>query len=357
MMLFRSIRESDLQAIHQLAEHSGIGMTTLPKDKEVLQKRLTWACSSFQKMVNQPVSEYYLFVLEDPATGKIVGTSAIEAAIGYEMPFYSYKILKRTRICYSLNIRSDYDVLSLVNDNQGRSEICTLFLEPEYRHSNNGLLLSRARFLFMANYPNRFASTVIAEMRGISDEEGHSPFWDNVGRHFFHMPFPEADRLTISTNKQFIADLMPRNPLYVKLLAPEAQAVIGKPHQSTVPAMNILMREGFRYNSYIDIFDAGPTIEAPRQQIRTIASSQVMTVKNISDEVSSKRFLLANTRLDFRATISQAVFNAQQSSCILSKETAELLAVKQGDCVRLAPLKIEEPTIYSESKNENKPSK
>lgn len=281
MMLFRSVRKADLNAVYRLAKHSGIGMTTLPKDKEVLERRLEWACASFQKAVNQPVSEYYLFVLEDPATGKIIGTSAIEAAIGHDLPFYSYKVLKRTRISYSLNIRSDYEILSLVNDNQGRSEICTLFLEPEYRHNNNGLLLSRARFLFMAHYPARFASTVIAEMRGISDEEGHSPFWDNVGRHFFHMPFPEADRLTISTNKQFIADLMPRNPIYVKLLAPEAQAVIGKPHQSTVPAMNILMREGFRYNAYVDIFDAGPTIEAPRDQIRTIASSRIMTVKTL----------------------------------------------------------------------------
>ncbi|KTC86590.1 arginine N-succinyltransferase [Legionella brunensis] len=357
MMLFRSARDSDLDAIHHLAEHCGIGMTTLPKDKELLRKRLKWACDSFQKTVSHPISEYYLFVLEDPATGQVVGTSGIEASTGHDLPFYSYKISKRTRICHSLNIRSDYEVLSLVNDNQGRSEICTLFLESAFRHSSNGLLLSRARFLFMAHYPNRFASTVIAEMRGISDEWGHSPFWDNVGRHFFHMPFAEADRLTISTNKQFIADLMPRNPIYVKLLAPEAQAVIGKPHQSTVPAMNILMREGFRYNSYVDIFDAGPTIEAPRNQIRTIASSHIMTVKSISDEVSSKRFLLANTKLDFRATISQAIFNEQQNSCIISKKTAELLAIKRGDCVRLAPLQIEEQTIYSEPKHENKSAK
>lgn len=350
MMLFRRARETDLDAIFHLAEHCGIGMTTLPKDKELLRKRFAWSCASFEKTVHKPRSEYYLFVLEEPEKGQVIGTSAIEAATGHELPFYSYKLSKRTRICHSLNIRSDYEVLSLVNDNQGRSEICTLFLEPAYRQSSNGLLLSRARFLFIAHYPNRFASTIIAEMRGISDEWGHSPFWDNVGRHFFHMPFADADRLTISTNKQFIADLMPRNPLYVKLLAPEAQAVIGKPHQSTVPAMNILLHEGFRYHCYVDIFDAGPTIEAPRNQIRTLAASRIMTIKSISDEVGSKRFLLANTKLDFRATVSQAIFNTQQASCIISKETARLLEVKRGDCLRIAPLQIEEPTIYSEQK-------
>lgn len=353
MMLFRSARESDLDAIHQLAGHCGIGITTLPNDKELLRKRLNWSSTSFKKAVNSPNNEYYLFVLEDPTNSKVVGTSGIEASIGHSLPFYSYKLSKRTRICHSLNIRSDYEVLSLVNDNQGRSEICTLFLEPAYRHSFNGMLLSRARFLFMAHYPSRFASLVIAEMRGISDDAGHSPFWDNVGRHFFHMPFADADRLTLSSNKQFIADLMPRNPLYVKLLAPAAQAVIGKPHQSTIPAMNILLHEGFRYNSYVDIFDAGPTIEAPRSQIRTLAASRVLTIKSISDEVSSKRFFLANTKLDFRATISQVIFNERQGSCIISKKTAELLDLKRGDCLRIAPLQIDESSIFSEQKHEN----
>ncbi|MDX1836927.1 arginine N-succinyltransferase [Legionella taurinensis] len=338
MMLFRSANSGDLDAIYSLAQLCGIGMTTLPKDKELLQKRLQWSCDSFKRTIQHPHDEYYFFVLEHPATGEVVGTSAIEASTGHELPFYSYKVSKRTRICHSLNIRSDYEVLSLVNDNQGKSEICTLFLQPEYRKNHNGLLLSRARFLFIAEHPERFAPTIIAEMRGISDDLGHSPFWDNVGRHFFHMPFPDADRLTISTNKQFIADLMPRNPIYIKLLSPAAQAVIGQPHQSTVPAMNILLREGFRYNSYVDIFDAGPTIEAPINQIRTVAVSRVMTIKNLSDEVSGSHYLLANTKLDFRATISQMIFNEAKNTCIISKPTAELLKVRQGDRIRAAPL-------------------
>lgn len=341
-MLFRSVRESDLDAIHHLAEKSGIGMTTLPKDKELLKKRLEWSCNSYKKNVSKPACEYYLFVLEDLENKKIIGTSAIEAKTGYETPFYSYKVSKRTRICHSLGIRSDYEVLSLVNDNQGRTEICTLFLDPEYRKNHNGLLLSKARFLFMAHNPTRFASLVIAEMRGISDEQGLSPFWENVGANFFHMPFVEADRLTLATNKQFIADLMPRNPIYVKLLSKKAQAVIGQPHQSTVPAMNILLKEGFRYNNYVDIFDAGPTIEAPLAEIKTIALSRIMVIKSISDEVSSNEYLLANTHLDFRATINYAVVNEQESTCIISKTTANLLEVKCGDSLRIAPLKINE---------------
>lgn len=348
MMLFRRAVPEDLEAIHHLAEHSGIGITTLPKDKELLYTRLLWTNDSFLKPIIAPQNEYYFFVLEDPETGKLVGTSAIEAATGHHTPFYSYKLSKRTRVCHSLGIRSDYEVLNLVNDNQGKSEMCTLFLEPEYRRNSNGLLLSRARFLFIAHHPTRFAPTIIAEMRGISDKWGNSPFWDHVGEHFFHISFAKADMLTLATNKQFIADLMPRNPLYVKLLDTNAQAVIGKPHQSTVPAMNILLREGFRYNNYVDIFDAGPTIEAPTQSIQTVKSSQIRTIKNLSDQVSGKKFLLANTKLDFRATIGEVIFNEAGDSCIISKQTAKLLQLECGECLRIAPLHLEQSPFTNE---------
>jgi arginine N-succinyltransferase len=348
MMLFRRAHESDLDAIHKLAELSGIGMTTLPKDKDVLHKRLLWSCSSFKKKVKAPFNEYYLFVLENPENSEILGTSAIEAATGHEVPFYSYKIAKRTRICHSLNLRSDYEVLHLVNDNQGRSEVCTLYLKPEARINANGQFLSRARFLFIANNPQRFATNIVAEMRGISDDWGNSPFWDSVGRHFFQMSFAQADALTIGTDKQFIADLMPRSPIYIKLLPPEAQAVIGKPHFSAVPAMKLLFREGFRYNSYIDIFDGGPTIEAPSNQIRTIVLSRLMTITSISDEVCSNLFLIANTQVDFRASLAMAMLNLERETCIISKTTAELLKVKLGDQLRIAPLQTENSFSFTE---------
>lgn len=341
MMLFRSARDSDLEAIHQLATQSGvIGITTLPKNIELLKKRLDWSTSSFKTAVSTPGNEYYFFVLEEHNSGKVVGTSAIEATAGYNTPFYSYKISKRTRICHELNIRNDYEVLNIVNDNQGQSEICTLFLDPAYRINNNGSLLSRARFLFIAEYPARFTPTIIAEMRGMSDDEGRSPFWDQVGSHFFPMSFAEADRLTLSTNKQFIADLMPLQPIYVKLLAPSAQAVIGKPHQSAAPAMKILLKEGFRYNNYVDIFDAGPTIEAACNQIQTIAASKILVVNDTVDDISGERFIVANTTLDYRATVDRVALNEHQNTCFISHETAHMLQIRPGDKVRISPLGI-----------------
>ena len=103
-----------------------------------------------------------------------------------------------------------------------------------------------------------------------------SPFWDSLGKHFFQMPFAEADKLTTLTNKQFIADLMPRHSIYTSLLSKKAQSVIGKPHRSTKRAMKILEAEGFNFSHYVDVFDAGPTIEANLKQVRTIKKSKVL---------------------------------------------------------------------------------
>jgi arginine N-succinyltransferase len=339
MMLFRRAKKEDLEGIYQLADHEGTGITTLPKDKKILEKRLIWSNASFKKQVADPKHEFYLFVLEDPDTGQIVGTSAIDACVGVKLPFYSYKISKTTRLCHSLNIRNDYETLNLVNDKQGCSEICTLFLDAAFRKRNNGLLLSLGRFLFMANHPNRFSAEVVAEMRGFSDADGHSPFWDHVGYHFFHISFKEADRLTISTNKQFIADLMPNDPIPMSLLDKKAQNVIGRTHPNTLPAMNILLREGFRFNNYVDIFDGGPTLEVPLEEIKTIANSQCLTVESITkEEIEEKPHLIANTILDHRSVVSEILYNDKQKTCILSQKAAELLQVKTRDRIRIAPI-------------------
>src|SRR5262249_36368790 len=146
------------------------------------------------------------------------------------------------------------DTLFLTNDLTGAAELCSLFLQGEYRRDNNGSLLSKSRFLFMAEFPERFNPRVIAEMRGVSDEQGRSPFWEALGRHFFKMEFSEADYLSGIGQKSFIAELMPQHPVYTAFLDDEARAVIGQVHENTKPALAMLAGEGFRYNGYVDIF-------------------------------------------------------------------------------------------------------
>jgi arginine N-succinyltransferase len=334
-MLLRYAQESDLSSIYQLVKQRGVGMTTLPSDINILESRLAWAAESFKKSVNMPEHEYYLFVMENTATQEILGTSAIDACLGSPAPFYSYRLSHHTQSCDFLNIRCDYQMLNLVNDNHGRSELCTLFLDPMHRHQQNGCLLSRGRFLFMANFPERIADTVIAEMRGVSDKTGRSTFWDSLGQHFFNMSFDDADCQTLIKNKQFIADLMPKHPIYVHLLTKEAQAVIGKAHHLTQTALTILQQEGFKESDYIDIFDAGPTLQVMRNDIKTIRTSCIMTVQGIMDNMPGKQVLLSNTEPNFRATVAHILINEHEQSCLINKKTAELLQVDRFDKIRI----------------------
>ncbi len=338
MMLFRNVKLTDTSDIYELAVKSGIGITTLPKDINVLKKRINLSISSIAKNFHSPFNEYYLFALEDPKTSKVVGTAAIEASVGLISPAFSYKVSKIKNDCIDLNISNEYDLLTLTKNYQKGSEICTLFLDPSYRINSNGLLLSLARFLFIANFPERFFKKIVAEMRGVSDEDGNSPFWDGLGFNFFNMSFDKADRLSISTNKQFISDLMPKHPIYVNLLPKTAQEVIGNPHHLSKAAMQILLREGFRYNNHVDIFDAGPTLEAKKERIETIAKSCLLKLSNITNDIKSHSYLIANNKLDYRATLNHVLINNKEKTCAINHDTAEVLQLKLNDLVRVSPL-------------------
>ena len=57
-------------------------------------------------------------------------------------------------------------------------------------------------------------------MRGWQAETGRSPFWDHLGSKFFGLGFDSADHLSAVGDKRFIAELMPKYPIYVDLLPP-----------------------------------------------------------------------------------------------------------------------------------------
>ncbi|MDM1729226.1 arginine N-succinyltransferase, partial [Escherichia coli] len=154
----------------------------------------------------------------------------------------------------------------------------TLFLDPDWRKEGNGYLLSKSRFMFMAAFRDKFNDKVVAEMRGVIDEHGYSPFWQSLGKRFFSMDFSRADFLCGTGQKAFIAELMPKHPIYTHFLSQEAQDVIGQVHPQTAPARAVLEKEGFRYRNYIDIFDGGPTLECDIDRVRAIRKSRLVEV-------------------------------------------------------------------------------
>ncbi len=335
MIIIRPIQNSDYDALHRIAVESGHGFTSLPVNEELLRKRISHAEASFDSNVTEPGNEGYLFVMEDTETGKVVGTSGIEAAVGLDDAFYHYHLGKVVHSSRELNIYNTVETLSLCNDYTGASEICTLFLSESHRKNSNGRFLSRFRFLFMAEHTERFSETVIAEMRGVSDEDGSSPFWKWLEEHFFSLDFPTADYLTGIGKKVFIAELMPKYPIYVNLLSPEAQKVINKVHPKTVPALRLLEAEGFSRRGYVDIFDGGPTVETQTALVKTVRQSQKCQVL-IGDVDSDNKYIICNSKVaDFRATQAPVLLRETANQVVLTQAVADALMVNEGDWVRL----------------------
>jgi arginine N-succinyltransferase len=258
-------------------------------------------------------------------------------AVGLREPWYNYRVGLTVNSSPDLGIQRQIPTLFLNNEKTGQSELCSLFLRPDQRQGNSGRLLSLARLLFVAEFPHLFGDKLIAELRGSADEQGCSPFWDSLGRHFFKMDFSHADHLSGLGNKSFIAELMPRQPLYTCLLTEQAQAVIGKPHPNTEPALKILTAEGFAHQGYIDIFDAGPVIEAPVSKVRTVRDSQTLVLAIGTPDDQAPAWLIHNRRLE-NSRITAAPARLAGNSLIVDRITAKRLQLQPGNSVRAVPL-------------------
>lgn len=334
-MIVRPVRSADLPALIDLARSTGAGLTTLPANEERLAHRVGWAEKAFRGEAERADADY-LFVLEDDA-GKVVGISAVAGAVGLREPWYNYRVGLTVSASQELNIHRQVPTLFMANDLTGNSELCSLFLHADYRTGLNGRLLSKARFLFIAEFRELFGDKVIAEMRGMSDERGRSPFWESLGRHFFKMEFSQADYLTGVGNKAFIAELMPKFPLYTCFLSEDARAVIGRVHPDTEPALAMLKAEGFSYQGYVDIFDAGPAIEAETAKIRAVQGSQNLVLAIGTPGDDAEPFLVHNRKRQ-HCRITAAPARLAAGTLVVDPLTAKRLRLSAGDQVRAVPL-------------------
>lgn len=336
MFVIRPVRKDDLAGLRNLAAVANEGMTTLPDDETALNNRILDSLRAFDERVRKPGGESYLFVLEDTSKGQIIGTSGIVSKVGGFDPYFTYKISSETHACEELNARKDIPVLQFTANHNGPSEIGSLFLHPGYRKRGLARLLSLSRFLFIAGHPDQFDPTVISELRGIVDETGHSPFWENVGRCFFDTDFRTADLLSGTGRKDFIAKLMPRHPIYIPLLPEPARTAIGRVHPLSEPALSLLREEGFAFNNEVDIFDAGPTVSSPLGDIRIVRESRKGPVGSVKGKIDSEDFIICNPSLAFRACLGPVGENPD-GSIALTPESSDGLMLKPGDTAFFSP--------------------
>ncbi|MFC4158027.1 arginine N-succinyltransferase [Chitinimonas lacunae] len=335
MFVFRPSRLSDLPAIEKLAQESPVGVTSLPPDRDTLFRKIQASLDSLAADVSFHGEESYFFVLEQVERSELVGVAGIVASAGFNEPFYSYRNETLIHASPGLAIHNRIHALSLCHDLTGNTLLASFFIRKPYAFTRQSDLLSRSRFLFMANWPERFADTVVSEMLGATRLDGSSPFWDSVGRVFFGIDYQTAEHYCGVNGRKFISEMMPQHPIYVPLLSDEAQEAMGQVNPDSAVSFDVLIREGFEAENYIDIFDGGPTLHAATRAIRTIAQSRLATVRR--GHGGGLPYLIANRSVEeFRCLVVEA--EPLGDAVNLSAAALDALGVSDGATVRIAPL-------------------
>ncbi len=335
-IIIRAAHNDDVQHLYEMAKRTGGGFTNLPPDRKALSTKLERAAAAFARTEDVIDDDLFVFVMENTETGEVRGTCQIFSRVGQKWPFYSYRLGMLTQHSVELDKTFRAEMLTLTTDLEGCTEVGGLFLHPGERSGGLGMLIARSRYLFIRNHRARFGDKTLAELRGVIDEAGGSPFWDGVAGRFFGMNFQQADQFNAVHGNQFIADLMPKHPVYTAMLPESARAVIGLPHPSGRAAMRMLENEGFHWENYIDIFDGGPTMTVRTEQIRSIREAKDTKIAAIDDtlgehKAGDKDLVAFGTLGSFRAAYGW--LEHREDGVAIDPAAAALLGVGVGNVI------------------------
>ena len=345
MYVMRDARPADLDGLLRLA--AILNTVNLPNDRAALEGLLELSARSFSGRLRSPLRREYLFVMEETATGVLVGTSQVIAQHGTrEEPHIFFDVLNEERYSATVDRHFNHTMLRIGFDHDGPTEIGGLVLDPAFRGAPGklGKQLSFVRFVFMAMHPDRFRNRVLAELLPPLGGGGRSALWEALGRRFTGMTYLEADRVS-KTNKEFIRGLFPSGLIYAGLFDDDAQRVIGEVGPQTEGVKKMLTAIGFTPVGRIDPFDGGPHFEADTSSVWPITMSHQGKVHIVERSAlvdapgESCDGLVAAERRNTRGKepptsffrCVQGDFAEQGDSIAISAETAAAIQVADGD--------------------------
>ncbi|MBX3275942.1 MAG: arginine N-succinyltransferase [Sandaracinaceae bacterium] len=265
----RAATRADRDDLLRLSEH--LDSVNLPHDAAEIDAIVEASEGSFDGRLEERARRY-VFVLRDLEERRAVGTSMVIAQLGSrDYPYVFFDVHDEERYSATLDKHFVHRVLTMGYSYHGPTEIGGLVVHPDARRAPErlGMLISYARFLFIAACRERFQPRVLAELLPPLEPDGTSRLWEAVGRHFTGLTYREADRLS-KKNKEFIRGLFPNGDIYVSLLPTSAQEVIGQVGPQTRGVAKMLTRIGFRYVDRVDPFDGGPHFMAATDEIELV---------------------------------------------------------------------------------------
>ncbi len=278
MFRIRQSSRDDVDQVLAVAEH--LDTVNLPADRTHIEAILERSERSFAEEV-PPAEREFLFVLEDLAAKKIIGTSMIYAQHGTRRaPHIYFRVEPDERYSVSLDKHFIHQTLRIGYNYNGPTEIGGLILLPQYRRNTESLgkALSYVRFLFIRMHRAWFRDSVLSELLPPLEPDGASKLWEALGRKFTGLTYQEADLLS-KDNKEFIHALFPDDPIHTELLPDDVRALIGQVGPETKAVETMLRRIGFEYGNQIDPFDGGPHFTAATDEITVVHDAREMSIK------------------------------------------------------------------------------
>ncbi len=331
MHIIRPIEFRDEEAFLKLALSADPGILTLPRDPKRIKQKLADSVKAFSS-IDVSEDNRYIFVLENVETHQIEGCSAILKCINQDNHFKIEVVEHINRLLDFAFPKQKLLTPQIIKENI--SEIGTLFLSKNCRKSGLGRLLSLSRFVFVSCFIERFEKEFMAEMRGVVDQTGQSPFWEGVGRHFCDVDF-KTILAAYEADPEVAKELLPSHSIYWSFLAPEVQDVIGKTHPDTIPALKLLESQGFSQCDWIDTIDGGPRVRAKTAEIQIIKTATHATVtkitrENLSNTTAGVR-IISNRKMNFRACYGIVI--ADEQGVTIDANTAKKLEIENEEMI------------------------
>ena len=324
--LIRSAARHDLKSLMRLALQASL--VNLPPDEDILTIKIARSLQAFS--ANPPPSAEYLFVLEDVASGEVVGTSQIIAR---------YATPRRPHYFFEVRDTSRGQELTLGMRTSGLSAIGGLVLDRRYRGmpEKRGRQISLIRFVFMGMAPQRFEPTVLSELMTPVAADGSNRFWDALGGRFTGMSYATAFELTRRKSRDFIPCHFPATPIRLPANACGLQRNRDQVLDSGKPEQRILEKVGFTYGRRVDPMDGALHYEAPLAEISIVKNGRFCRVSETDRADCTQSGLLGFMRAD-RFFGGQYPVRVSGDNAALPGEVITLLGLASSEEVYLSLL-------------------
>jgi arginine N-succinyltransferase len=335
MFVIRQALPDDVPTLLKLARM--VHFINLPADQDIIAAKVARSARSFAGERIDESERQYMFVLEDTASGGVIGTSSLICRMGSPAaPQVFLQVRRREHFSRDLNTGAVHTTIQVQTDGSGPSELGGLILAPGYRGHREklGSLLSLVRFHFLAMHRAHFQQRIIAELMGPLTPDSNTLFWEFFGRRFINLSYSEADAFC-QHSKEFMLSLLPKEEIYLSTLPAEARNLVGKVGNDTAPAKAMLEKQGFRYHDRCDPFDGGPYLEAQVDEIPLVRETRRVVLAAGESGTGGTGFVscAADTKLGFRAVRSPYALEA--GKILLPASAAAAIGAREGSAVGL----------------------